>query len=63
MVKINDYRYVAIKCSSDNFIKTKQLITKNSHTELKQILIHIVKCFEYNQLRKILMDMIKNNMV
>ena len=45
IVKINDYRYVAIKCSSDNFIKTKQLIKKISRTELKEILIHIVKCF------------------
>ena len=52
-----------MKRSSDNFIKTKQLIKKMSHTELKQILIHIIKCLEYNQLRKILTDMIKNKIL
>ena len=39
IIKINEDRYAAIKPSSDNLIKTKQLIKKMSHTELKQILI------------------------
>ena len=34
-----------------------------SHAELEQILIHIIKCFGYNQLQKVLMEMIKNNIL
>ena len=63
MVKISEYRYAAIKTSSDNFIKTKQLIKKVSHDELEEILIHLIKCFDNIQLKKVLMDMIKNNIL
>ena len=34
-----------------------------SHAELEQILIHIIKCFEYNHLRRVLMEMMKNNIL
>ena len=34
-----------------------------SHAELEQILTHIIKCFEYNHSRKVLMEMIKNNIL
>ena len=34
-----------------------------SHAELEQILTHIIKCFEYNQLKKVLMEMVKNNIL
>ena len=43
IVKTNENRYAAIKPSSNDFIKAKQLIKKLSHTELKKILIHIIK--------------------
>ena len=33
IVKINEHRYAAIKLTSDNLIKTKQLIKKMSHSE------------------------------
>ena len=52
-----------IKPSSDNFIKTKQLIKRLSHTKLEQALINLIKYFEHNQLNKILLDMIKNNVI
>ena len=52
-----------IKPSSDNFIKTKQLIKKLSYTELEQTLIRLIKYFEHDQLSKILLDMIKNNLI
>ena len=63
IIKINEDRYAAIKPSSNNLIKTKQLIKKMSHAELEQILTHIIKCFEYNHSRKVLMEMIKNNIL
>ena len=63
IVKINEDRHAAIKPSSDNLIKTKQLIKKMSHTELEQILIHIIKCFKHNQLSKVLMGLIRNNIL
>ena len=34
-----------------------------SRTELEQILIHIVKCFKHNQLSKVLMGLIRNNIL
>ena len=52
-----------IKPSSDDFIKTKQLIKKLSYTELEQTLINLIKYFEHDQLNKILLDMIKNNVI
>ena len=63
IVKINENRYAAIKLSSDDLIETKQLIKKMSHTELKQILIHIIKHIDHQQLRDVFMDMIKNNVL
>ena len=63
IVKINDYRYAAIKPSPNNLIKSKQLVKKMSHIELEQILIHIIKYFEYNQLRKVLTDIVKSNIL
>ena len=63
IVNINEDRYAAIKPSSYNLIKTKQLIKKISHAELEQILTHIIKCFKYNQLKEVLMEMIKNNIL
>ena len=62
-VKINEYRYAAIKPTSDNLIKRKQLIKKMSHTELEQILIHLIKYFDNIQLKKVLIDIIKNNVL
>ena len=61
--KINENRYAAIKPSTDDLIKTKQLIEKMSHTELKQILIHIIKHIDHQQLRDVFMDIIKNNIL
>ena len=61
MVKISEYRFAAIKTSSDNFIK--QLIKKVSHDELEEILIHLMKSFDNIQLKKVLMGMIKNNIL
>ena len=61
MVKINEYRFAAIKTSSDNFIK--QSIKKVSHDELAEILIHLMKGFDNTQLKKVLMGMIKNNIL
>ena len=52
-----------IKPSSDDFIKTKQLIKKLSYTELEQALINLIKYFEHDQLNKILLDMIKTNVI
>ena len=52
-----------IKPSSDNFIKTKQLLKRLSHTKLEQALINLIKYFEHDQLNKILLDMIKNNVI
>ena len=63
IVKINEHKYAAIKPSSNNFIKTKQLINKMSHAELKHTLIHLIKCSAQDQLNKILVDMIKNNVI
>ena len=63
IVKTNEYRYAAIKPTSDNLIKTKQLIKKMSHTELEQILIHLIKYFDNIQLKKVLIDIIKNNVL
>ena len=34
-----------------------------SHNELEEILIHIIKYFEYNHLRKIIVDIIKNKVI
>ena len=34
-----------------------------SHIELEQILIHIIKYFEYNQLRKVVTDIVKSNIL
>ena len=34
-----------------------------SHTELKQILIHIIKHIDHQQLRDVLMDIIKYNIL
>ena len=62
-VKINDYRYAAIKPSPNNLIKSKQLVKKMSHIELEQILIHIIKYFEYYQLRKALTYIVKSNIL
>ena len=62
-VKINDYRYAAIKTSPNNLIKSKQLVKKMSHIELEQILIHIIKYFEYYQLRKALTYIVKSNIL
>ena len=61
MVKISEYRFAAIKTSSDNFIK--QSIKKVSHDELEEILIHLMKGFDNTQLKKVLMGMIKNNIL
>ena len=63
IVKINENRYAAIKPSSDGLIKTKQLIKKMPHTELKQILIHIIKHSDHQQLRDVFMDIFKNNIL
>ena len=63
VVKINENRYAAINPSSDDLIKTKQLIKKMSHTELKQILIHIIKYMDHQQLRDVFMDIFKNNIL
>ena len=63
IVKINEHRYAAIKPTSDNLIKRKQLIKKMSHTELEQILIHLIKYFDNIQLKKVLIDIIKNNVL
>ena len=63
IAKINEQRYAAIKPSSNNFFKTKQLVLKISHAELEQILIYLIKCFDYHQLTKVLMDIIKNNVL
>ena len=63
IVKINEHRYAAIKPTSDNLIKRKQLIKKMAHTKLEQILIHLIKYFDNIQLKKVLIDIIKNNVL
>ena len=40
----------------DNLIKTKQLIEKMSHAELKEIMIYLIKCFDYQQSSEVLID-------
>ena len=63
IAKIHENRYAAIEPKSDDPFKTKQLIKKMSHNELKQILIHVIKCFDYQQLREVMMNIIKNNIL
>ena len=63
IVKINEHRYPAIKPTSHNLIKAKQLTKKMSHTELEQILIHLMKYFDNILLKKVLIDIIKNNVL
>ena len=60
---MNEHRYAAIKPTSGNLIKAKQLIKKMSHTELQQILIHLMKYFDNIQLKKVLIDIITNNVL
>ena len=47
IIKINDRRYTAIKPTTNNLIKLKQLIKKLSEAELKGILIHLIQYFDY----------------
>ena len=56
IVKINSNRYAAIKPSSDNLIKTKQLIAKMSHAALKEIMIYLIKYVDYQQSSEVLTD-------
>ena len=63
IVKISKDKYAAIKPATNNLIKIKQLIKKLSQAELKELFIHLIKYFNYQQLGKVLADMIKNNIL
>ena len=63
IVKINEDRCAAIKPSSNNRIKIKQLIKKLSQAEFKEISVYLIKYYNYQQLSKVLMDTIKNNIL
>ena len=63
IVKINEDRFAAIKPTANNLIKIKQVIKKLSQAELKEFFIHLIKYFNYQQLSKVLMDTIKNNIL
>ena len=63
IVKINQNRYAPIKPTTNNLIKITQLIKKLSPAELKEILIYLIKYYDHQQLSKVLMDMIKNNIL
>ena len=63
IVKISEHRFDAINPSADTLIKIKQLIKSLSQAELKQILTHLIKHFDQQQLRDALMDIIKGRIV
>ena len=63
IVKISEHRFDAINPSADTLIKIKQLIKSLSQAELKQILTHLIKHFDQQQLRDALMDIIRGRIV